>query len=158
MNGDRRVTLAMIAVGALWALALVWGTQAADLPFIPFAAALPVAFLAPGLVLAAMIARVAQRRFLDDAPTGGTGGRGEVDRRVLQDTLEQVVLALALWPFVAATLGGAVVIAMGVALAFWRLLFWAGAYLSPALRGLGFAAGFLPTPLAALWAVRAWLG
>ena len=55
-----------MAGGALWAVALVWLPQRADLPFIPAPVALPLAFLAPGLVLAAMIGRLAQRRFFDD--------------------------------------------------------------------------------------------
>lgn len=161
MNGKRRTVLAGMAGGALWAVALVWAPQAAGLPFIPFALALPGAFVAPGLVLAAMIGRLAQRRFFDDATIDGDafapGSAAAIDQRVLSNTAEQALLALLLWPFVAATLGGAVVIAMGLGFAAARLLFWIGCHRSLRLRALGFAASFYPTILATLWALAVWL-
>jgi uncharacterized membrane protein YecN with MAPEG domain len=77
---------------------------------------------------------------------------------VLANTSEQLLLALVTWPFVAMTLGGAVVMVMGVGFALARLAFWAGYHLSPPLRAFGFAATFYPTVLAAIWSIVAWLG
>ena len=161
MDGKRRVILAGMAGGALWAVALVWGVQAAGLPFLPPPIALPLGFAGPGLVLAAMVGRLAQRRFFDDAITDGqplvSGSPAEIDQRVLSNTVEQLVLALAIWPFAALSLGGAAVVVLGLGFAVMRVLFWIGYHLSPPLRGFGFAATFYPTVVAGIWAFAVWL-
>lgn len=160
MTARRGTILAGMTAGALWALAVVFGPALIDLPFLPPPIALPGAFLAPGLVLAAMVGRLAQRRIFGDAviDAGATapGSPAEIDRCVLRDTVEQLVLALAIWPFVALTQGGAAAIALGLSFALMRLLFWIGCHLSPPLRGLGFAGTFYPTVLAGLWALILW--
>lgn len=150
-----------MAAGALWALAVVGGPLMADVPFLPPPLALPGAFFVPGLVLVAMIGRLAQTRFFDDTIIDGEefarNSRAWIDQRVLSNTIEQLVLALVIWPFVALTLGGAVVVVMGVAFAISRVAFWVGYHLSPPLRGFGFAATFYPTILAGIWALAVWL-
>jgi len=150
-----------MAAGALWALAVVGGTQLADLPFLPPPLALPGAFFAPGLVLIAMIGRLAQQRFFDDDIIDGAdfepGSRAWINQRVLSNTMEQLVLALVIWPFVALVLGGAVVLVMGLAFAVARVAFWIGYHMSPPLRGFGFAATFYPTILAAVWSLAVWV-
>jgi uncharacterized membrane protein YecN with MAPEG domain len=160
MSKRGQIALGM-AAGALWALAVVWGPQRADLAFLPAPIAVPGAFVAPGLVMLAMIGRLAQRRFFDDAIIDGNdfvpGTAAWVDQRVLSNTTEQVVLALLIWPFVALTLGGAVVLVMGAAFGIARLAFWVGYHRAPQLRAFGFAATFYPTVLAALWSLVAWL-
>lgn len=156
----RLVIMISIIAGALWSLAVVWGPQLANLPFLPPQLALPGAFIAPGLVTFVMIGRLAGRRFFDDAIIDGQdfipGSTAWVDQKVLSNTIEQLVLALVVWPFVALSLGGAVVLAMGFGFAIARLLFWIGYHISPPLRGFGFAATFYPTVLAAAWSVLAW--
>lgn len=160
MRDKRRIILFGMVAGALWALAVLLGPVLLEIPYLPAPLALPGAFLAPGLVLAAMIGRLAARRFFDDALIDGQdpapGSPGWVDQRVLINTLEQLALALAVWPFVAVTLGGAAAIALGLSFALMRLLFWAGYHLSPPLRSLGFAGTFYPTVLAGLWALVFW--
>lgn len=160
-RSKRPLILAGMAGGLVWAFVLVGGPQWAGLPYLPAAIALPGAFLAPGLVLALMIGRLAQRRFFDDAIIDGqpfvSGSPAEIDQRVLVNTVEQLVLALAIWPFAAATLGGAVAIALGLGFALMRLLFWIGNHLSPPLRGLGFAGTFYPSVLAGIWSLAAWV-
>lgn len=157
----RGLVLAGMLAGALWAIAVVAVPQGLGLPFIPPPIALPGAFVLPGLVMLAMIGRLAQRRFFDDAIIDGEafapGSPPDIDQRVLSNTTEQLVLALVIWPFVALTLGGAAVIALGFSFAFMRLVFWAGYHLSPPLRGIGFAGTFYPTVLAAIWSGIAWL-
>lgn len=154
------IVIGMIA-GALWALAVVWAPQMPGLPFLPPPLALTGAFLAPGLVMIAMIGRLAQRRFFDDTIIDGEDfepqSRAWIDQRVLANTTEQLVLALVIWPFVALTLGGVVVVVMGIAFAIARLAFWIGYHISAPLRGFGFAATFYPTVLAAVWSLAAWL-
>ena len=108
----------------------------------------------------ALIGRLAQRRFFDDAIIDGQdfepGSPAWIDQRVLANTTEQLVLALAIWPFVALSLGGAVVLVMGFAFGLARLAFWVGYHVSPPMRGFGFAATFYPTVVAAVWSVAAW--
>lgn len=144
MTGNRWSNLTALAAGTLWALAVVFGAGLLGLPYLPAPVAVPVALLAPGLVLAAMIAWRGLR---------GDSGRSP---RVLAETMEQLVLALALWPFVATTMGGGAAILLGLSLGLMRLLAWAAGDRLPFLRALGFAGSLLPTILAALWALRLW--
>ncbi len=150
-----------MAAGALWALAIVGGVWLADPPYLPPPIALPGAFLVPGLVMATMVGRLAQRRFFDDTIIDGAdfapGSAAWVDQRVLANTVEQIVLALAVWPFAALVLGGAVALALGLGFGLARLAFWTGYHISPPLRGFGFAATFYPTVLAALWSLAVWV-
>ena len=159
MNRRPAILLGM-ALGALWALAVVWGGQRLSIGFVPLPMVAPFALTVPGLVLLALIGRLAQRRFFDDALIDGEatapGSAAWVDQRVLGNTVEQGVLALLTWPFVALTLGGSGVLAMGGAFGLARIAFWAGYHLSPPLRAFGFAATFYTTVLATLWALAAW--
>lgn len=146
-----------MAAGALWALALVWGGQQISTGFLPINIVMPLALIGPGLVLLAVIGRLAQRRFFDDTLIDGQdfapGSPAWVDQRVLANTAEQALLALLLWPFAAFTLGGGLVVAMGAGFAVARLAFWIGYHRSPPARAFGFAATFYPTVLATLWAL-----
>ncbi|MBI6629630.1 MAPEG family protein [Pontibaca salina] len=158
---QKRAQIALgMAVGAVWALGLVGLVQAANWPFLPPPIALPGAFLGPGLVIAALIARLAQRRFFDDQLIDGDapppGSPTDIDQRVLMNTLEQAALALLLWPLVAFVLGGAVVLALGGGFVLARLAFWLGYHLSPPLRAFGAAATFYPTLVAVFWAGLVW--
>ena len=150
-----------MAAGALWALAVVWGGQKLSVGFLLLPMVLPVALVVPGLVMLAMIARLAQRRFFDDTIIDGEdfapGSPPWVDQRVLANTVEQALLAVLLWPLVVYTLGGGAVVAMGVAFGVARLAFWAGYHRSPPMRAFGFAATFYTTALAALWSLAIWL-
>ena len=145
-----------MAGGALWAVAVVWVGHDLVLPVEPIRA-VALAFLPPGLVLAAMIGRLAQRRFFDPSLIDGvpTTGAAEIDRRALVNTVEQVVLALCLWPPLAVLLGprgAGVVIALGWAFVPARAAFWIGYHVSAPARAFDFAATFYPTVLARLWA------
>ncbi len=160
MTAKRALIALGMAAGMAWALVLVWLPQRMGLPFIPAPIAVPGALIAPGLVMLAMIAVLAARRFFDAALIDGAdftpGSRAWLDQKVLSNTTEQLVLALVVWPFVATSLGGAVVLAMGLGLALARLAFWLGYHLWAPLRAFGFAASFYPTVLAAVWSVVAW--
>ncbi|MEX0286710.1 MAG: MAPEG family protein [Paracoccaceae bacterium] len=162
MSGKRWLILAGMILGLGWAVAIVWMPQRLDLPFIMAAVAVPGALIAPGLFLLLVVARLAQRRFFDDTLIDGQpyppGSGAAVDQRVLTNTVEQLVLALVIWPFVANSLGGAVVLAMGFGFTAARVLFWIGYHISPPLRSFGFAATFYPTIVAAVWSVMAWMG
>ncbi len=154
----RRIKIGIgMALGALWAIAVVILPGLGPQPFIPLNLALIYAFLPGGLFLVLVIGRIAQRRFFDEAIIDGEafapGSGAEIDQRVLQNTVEQMVLALLLWPFVASWLGAVTVIVMGIGLGIARLAFWIGYHLSPPLRAFGFAATFYPTVLAVVWTV-----
>ncbi len=150
-----------MAAGALWGAALIWvGTALIVLPVFSLLPALAFAFLGPGIVLALMIGRLAQRRFFDDATIDGeafaAGSPGEIDMRVLQNTVEQLVLALCLWPPVAYLLGisgPGIAVALGCGFALARLAFWIGYHRAPPLRAFGFAATFYPSVMALIWAL-----
>lgn len=148
-----------MAAGALWAVAiLVVAAVFVRLPVFALMPTIMTAFMAPGLVMIAIVGRLAQRRFLDDAIIDGgpLTGPAEIDRRVLQNTVEQLVLAGAIWPAAAVMLGEdgpGVIMVLGLAFAVARVAYWAGYHRAPPLRAFGFAASFYPTVLVALWAL-----
>ena len=158
----RASVLAGMAGGLVWAVLVLWAGQQVRVPAFALVPALSLAFLGPGLVLAVMVGRIAQRRFFDAALIEGAapppGSAAEIDRRVLVNTVEQTVLALSLWPALAVLLGTAgagVAVTLGAAFVPARLVFWAGYHCAPVLRGFGFAATFYPSVGAGLWAL--WL-
>jgi hypothetical protein len=163
--GRRPRILVGMAVGALWALALIWvGAALIDLPVFTLLPALSFAFLGPGLVLLAMIGWLARTRFFDDRLIDGQdfapGSGPWVDQRVLANTVEQLLLALCLWPPAAILLGEdgpGVAVALGLGFAFARLAFWVGYRRAPALRAFGFAATFYPTIAVVLFAALRWM-
>lgn len=157
---EKRKAIGMgMAGGAVWAVAVLVGAAVfVKLPVFALMPTIMTAFLAPGLVMAAMVGRLAQRRFFDDAIIDGQplAGAAAIDQRVLTNTAEQLVLALAVWPAAAVLLGAegpGVILVLGIAFALARLAFWAGYHRAPALRAFGFAASFYPTVLVALWAL-----
>lgn len=151
----RAKILAGMALGGLWALAVVVLPGRGPQPFIPINLALIYALAPGGVLMLLMIGRLAARRFFDDAIIDGEafapGSPAEIDQRVLTNTLEQMVLALLLWPLVSTSLGAVTVIAMGLAFGAARIAFWIGYHISPPLRAFGFAASFYPTVLATAW-------
>ena len=155
MDRRQRGIAAMMALGMVWALVLVgWGRGPGEA-----LASLALGLVPGGVVLAAMIGRLAQRRFFDPALIDGdpfpAGSAAGIDQRVLTNTAEQLVLALCLWPFAGWVLGWGLVPVLGLSFAGARCLFWCGYHLSPPLRGLGFAASFYPSVVAGLWALVA---
>lgn len=157
MSKRRNIALGMGA-GLLWSVALLWGAATfVKLPVFTLMPTIMTAFLAPGLVMAAMVGRIAQRRFFDDSIIDGEAlnGAAEIDQRVLANTTEQLVLALCIWPAAAVILTGegpGVIICLGLGFAVARLAFWLGYHRAPRARAFGFAASFYPTVLVGLWA------
>ena len=161
----RQKILIGMAAGAVWGLVLIWiGSTQINIP--PFSRALvqPFLFLAPGLILLAMIAALAARRFFDadliDGQSPPPGCRADIDQRVLKNTLEQAVLAICLWTpitFLLPSTGLSITVCLSVNFLFARILFWVGYHISPPLRAFGFAATFYPTVLTLLWAIIWWL-
>ena len=158
----RRGSIAVgMAGGGVWSVLILWvAARYVQLPVFTLMPTILTAFLAPGLVMALMVGRLAQRRFFDDAIIDGQtfpgGSRAEIDQRVLKNTTEQLVLALCIWPAAAVLLGGAgpgAILLLGLGFAATRVAFWIGYHVSPPMRAFGFAAGFYPTILVALWAI-----
>jgi len=150
-----------MAIGAFWAIAVVaLPSLVPSTVFVPLNVALIVASLPGGLILLLVIGRLAQRRFFNDEIIDGepfvVGSRADVDQRVLTNTVEQLVLAMVIWPFVGLVLGGVSVISLGIGFGLARVAFWIGYHQSPPLRAFGFAASFYPTIAAALWSVLVW--
>lgn len=158
MSKRRKIMLGT-AAGLVWSVLLLWGAATfVQLPVFALMPTIMTAFLAPGLVMVAMVGRLAQKRFFSDAMIDGDAltGSAVIDQRVLSNTAEQLVLALCIWPAAAVILGGVgpgVIVCLGLSFAVSRFGFWAGYHVSPSLRAFGFAAGFYPTVLVGLWAV-----
>lgn len=165
--GKRGTILTGMAAGLIWACAVLYiGGWVVQIPVFAVIPTIFSAFLAPGLVCLLMVARLAQRRFFDDAAIdgGGLSGGAAIDQRVLSNTVEQLVLALCLWPAAAILLGGqgpGMILVLALAFAAARLAFWIGYHISPPLRAFGFAATFYPTILVTVWAlwtaVQTWI-
>lgn len=158
----REFVMLGIAASIIWTVAIVWLPQTLTAPFIPLNTVLMMAFFPVGLVMLFMIGRISLRRFFDDDLIDGSafipGSPSNIDQRVLANTCEQIVLAMALWPFVLLTLGGLTVLFLAVGFALARIAYWAGYHMSPLLRAFGFGATFFPTVLGAFWALYIWIG
>ena len=153
----RPVILIGMAGGLVWAFVIVaLGPGLAEI--LTPEEAVVVALVLGSVPLMAMIGRLAQRRFFDDAIIDGQplSGGAEIDQRVLTNTVEQLVLAICVWPAAALLLGPGTVLLLGFSNLVARLLFWVGYHLSPPLRGFGFAATFYPTVLAGILSL--WTG
>jgi uncharacterized membrane protein YecN with MAPEG domain len=167
---QRRVALRMTA--ALSVTVLVVSTclyQGAAAPA-PLAERLIVTARADVFVLcwlAATIGNVARLRFFSTNDIAGSGSgkaTAEVGRAsaVLQNTLEQVVLAVPVHAALAVLVTSSVplIVALAALFAFGRLLFWIGYAKGAEARAFGFALTFYPTlaglAIAGLAAVRLW--
>lgn len=159
MQAERIKILVGMGAGLLWAVGVLWLGQQVPVPIGLIQPVLLGALFAPGLVLIALIGRLAQRRFMDDAAVDGAGfapgSGGEIDQRVLQNTLEQIALALCIWPLSGFVLGAGMPLVLGLAFAIARIAFWVGYRISPPLRAFGFAATFYPTILVAVLSLYA---
>ncbi|WP_010188738.1 MAPEG family protein [Sphingomonas sp. PAMC 26605] len=112
--------------------------------------------------LAAAIGNVARLRFFsaDDIAGSGSGtASAEVDRAkaVLQNTLEQVVLAVPVHLALAVLLASSVplIVALAALFAIGRLLFWIGYARGAKARAFGFALTFYPNSAGLVIAVFA---
>ena len=161
MSGKRPKIIAGMVAGMIWGVCILW--YASTLPDLNTVndrvTALAFGFFPVGIVAILMVGRLAQRRFFDDTIIDGEPFKpesgGDIDQRVLSNTIEQIVLALCIWPLAGVLHGSGVIVALGISFAIARILFWVGYHISPPLRGLGFAATFYPTILAALWCLWA---
>lgn len=157
----RAKLLAGGTLGAVWALGVVWvGVTAIDLPIFMLTPTLLMAFLGPGLVVALMIFWSGMRRFGSHKLMDGSDTGADVNACVLRNTIEQVVLALCLWPaigFLAAGDGPGLLVALSVSFPLARLAYWVGYRNSRPLQLFGFAATFFSTVFSLLWAGGIWL-
>jgi len=156
-NEQRRVAAGMASAAAITAVVLassVFWAPGED-RVAPVAERLQTAMRADVFVvlwLAATIANVARLRFLSIEDIAGSGA-GSGSRRVrdavaiLQNTAEQVVLAVLTHLGLAATMGEptAMLVALAVLFSVGRALFWAGYGRGAGGRALGFALTFYPT-------------
>lgn len=145
----RPVILAGMVGGVAWAIAVLMIGAHLSVPIGLIQPVLMGAVFAPGVVMIAMVGWIGLRRFSNDGIIDGgplpPGSRAEIDQRVLTNTVEQIALALCIWPLAGFFLGAGTVLALGIGFAVARVLFWVGYHISPPLRGFGFAATFYPT-------------
>jgi uncharacterized membrane protein YecN with MAPEG domain len=163
---QRASMLAAGALGLLWAGGVVWaGVVLIEVPIFALLPTLATAFIGPGIVIAALVLAMSMRRILDDTLADGDEpppfSGAEIDARVLANTLEQLVIALCLWPptaYLATAAGPGLVAALGLAFVPARLAYWLGYRVHPPLRMFGFTATFFATLLAFGYAVAAAFG
>lgn len=154
---QRGVALAMAAALVLTILAL-GAAAVTDHEPLPSAERLRIAMTADVLVvawLAAAIANVARLRFFSEQDIAGSSTETstvEVRRAgaILQNTLEQVVLAVTAHMIVAASFPHArtLIVTLACLFAIGRLLFWIGYRHGARARAFGFALTFYPSVLA----------
>ena len=140
-----------IGLGVTIAVILIWGMRAAstslDARFTTVAAALAVM----GAWLAIGVGNIARLRFFsaEAIDAGGTDGDPAVRnaRAILQNTLEQAVLAAITYGSLAITQerSRALIVTLAALFSAGRLLFWAGYAHGAAARALGFALTFYPS-------------
>lgn len=101
------------------------------------------------LCLVAGVAKIANRRFfIPDAIEGDSSPKIEIDRRYLQNTLEQLVLAVVAHLALVTILPAASIRAVAVLVMMFvigRVTFWIGYHYSGPARAFGFATTFYPT-------------
>jgi uncharacterized membrane protein YecN with MAPEG domain len=112
--------------------------------------------------LGAAIANVARLRFFSEPDIGGSSADAGSDKvriagSILQNTFEQVGLAIVAHMIVAATFqrSNALIVALVCLFAIGRILFWAGYRYGAKGRAFGFALTFYPTVLALLTSATA---
>lgn len=138
---------ALLVSLAIIAAALVWGSAQ------PVESRLATAVIAAAIVagwLAAGIANVARLRFFSPAAIDAGTATDDVTaqaRAILQNTLEQVVLAIPVYVGLAVTFDRSVlaIAAMTGLFSAGRALFWAGYADGAAGRAFGFALTFYPS-------------
>lgn len=148
---SRTTRLISLALGLTWGVALLWvAAQFVTLPVFTLLPTIMVAFFAPGCVALAMM-------LLRKPRVRGEGADAvRPDVQAVQNTLEQLVLALAIWPGAAVMLGAfgpGAIVTLSVGFVLSRLMFWIGCYTSPALRAVGQALTLVPTLLVVIWAL-----
>ncbi len=101
------------------------------------------------LCLLAGVARIANRRFfIPDAIGGGAEPSIEIDQRYLQNTLEQLVLAIVAHLGLVTIIAPESIRAVAILVMLFvigRVAFWVGYHRSGPARAFGFATTFYPT-------------
>lgn len=149
---QRHVALGM-AAGLLFSIAALVATASLQVFDHRRLALAPLAALAPALMLAFCIARLAAHRFLTPEDIDGSAltagsGRARLLQALLQNTLEQAVLAIpvyAAWSVVAPASLAGLVLTAALLFVTGRSLFFAGYQRGAAGRAFGFALTFYPT-------------
>ena len=161
----RRQIVALVQIAFVWltcGLAFVYGVPLAPRPEVSdslgrlvFAAQWLVV---PGLMLLVCVLLTMSTRFVSQDAFDGTRTPSsrfmEINLRVTQNTLEQVVLAAIAWiglslALPAERLGAIPVLAALFAVG--RILFWVGYQINPLARAIGFGLTAVPTAVAILW-------
>jgi hypothetical protein len=163
---DQRGVLLGMASAVLFALAFVAGAFALGVftaPTVPTRAGRVVWALGcdvfAALALLAGIARVAAARFFGDEIDGSLPPRAralEIDRAVLANTVEQLVLLVFAHVGLALALPDRALPVIPILVALFlvgRVTFWLGYRRSPPARAFGFGVTFYPTAAALLYAV-----
>lgn len=117
--------------------------------------------MAPALAVFFCVVRVGNARFVDNVLMDGVpppvGSTAEIDRRCLQNTVEQFVIFIPAWLTLAILLPDArlaLVPALALSFAVARFAFWYGYHRTPTGRAFGFAATLWATVFAYLWASK----
>jgi MAPEG family protein len=161
----RRQLIALVQIALVWlicGLAFVYGVpiaprpETSDLPDrILFVAQW---LLVPGVTLLICIIVTMSTRFVSQDAFDGMRAPAsrftEINLRVTQNTLEQVVLVVIAWGGLALALPAerlGVIPVLAALFAVGRLLFWAGYQIDPIARAVGFGLTAVAIAVARLW-------
>lgn len=161
----RRQVIGLIQIALVWlicGLAFLYGPAVAPRPEIAdIPARLAFAaqwLLVPGLTLLLCIVVTMSTRFLTQDAFDGTRTPAsrfmEINLRVTQNTLEQVVLAVIAWVGLALALAPdrlGLIPVLAALFAIGRILFWVGYQMDPLARAVGFGLTAVPNAVALLW-------
>ncbi len=165
LKAKQKRVVAGIAVGVVYVALVFWigGWWVHVAPVAPagrLAFALPW-LMAPGLVVFFLVTRVGNARFTDIVLMDGVppplGTRTDIDRRCLQNSVEQFAIFVPGWLALAillpdARLGLVPVLALSFVVA--RLAFWWGYRRTPTGRAFGMAATLVAAGLSYAWALK----
>ena len=161
----RRQLVALLQIAFVWlacGLAFVYGVPRAPRPETSDALGRLVFavqwLVVPGLILLVCTIVTMSTRFVSQDAFDGTRTPEsrfmEINLRVTQNTLEQVVLAAIAWIGLALALPAEQLGAIPVLAALFlvgRALFWVGYQINPLARAVGFGLTAVPTAVAILW-------
>lgn len=156
----RQIGVAIWVMAAGAATAAVFGFGAGPLAGLPAATVWAIAALGPLVCLLASVAALANGRFFSaqdiDAATGGPpSARARMTQAVIQNTLEQTVLALGVYALLVISLPEEtrrVIWAMSAAFVIGRAAFAIGYRFGAVGRAFGFGLTFYPTVIGLIWA------
>lgn len=164
-NMRKSIVIGILAAAFFWIAWVYIGLQLWPQAMVSDAAADRIAYalgfeIYVALMLLLGVVVVANRRFFSDTYIDGSapeaGSTADINRRFLQNTLEQSLLALVGHMSLALVVpieAIHIIPVLVMLFVFARICFWVGYHISPQARAFGFAATFHPTVAVFLYVI-----